>query len=86
MMSLIDRWVELGQSKVNEIGATGVSGAMMADGIDSSFTLSDWSTILGMIYVLSMLIPRIIQFGKWLYNKWETRNGTSRGKETSGKS
>lgn len=83
MMNLIDKWVAVGQHKVNEVGATATSGALI---VSDSLTLGDWSTILGMVYVSSMLIPRLIQFGKWLYSKWERKNGTSRGKETSRKS
>lgn len=73
MMSLIDRWIAIGQNRVNELGATAASGAMMADGVGDSFTLSDWSTMLGMIYVSTMLIPRLIEFGKWIYKKLEKK-------------
>ena len=73
MMNLIDRWILFGHNKFNEVGATATSGAMVAGSIDESLTLGDWSTILGMIYILSMLIPRLIQFGKWIYSKWEER-------------
>lgn len=73
IMNLIDRWVSFGQNKFNEVGATATSGAMVANGINDHFTLSEWSTILGMIYVLSMLIPRLIELVKWLYSKFKVK-------------
>lgn len=71
---ILDKWASFAHNKINEIGATFVSGGMVANGVDDRWTLSEWSTLLGMIYVSSMLIPRLIEFGKWLYKKWENRN------------
>jgi len=71
---ILDKWASFAQHKVNEIGATFVSGGMVANGVDDSYTLTDFSTILGMIYVSTMLVPRLIEFGKWLIKKWEKRN------------
>lgn len=71
---ILDKWASFAQNKANEVFATFTSGAMVADGVDDSWTLAEWSTILGMIYVSSMLIPRLIEFGKWLKIKWRKRN------------
>ena len=75
MTNLINRWAEFAHYKANEIVATFTSGAMVANGIDERFTLADWSTVLGMVYVSSMLIPRLIEFFKWLKKKWEKYRG-----------
>ena len=71
MTNLIDRWTEVATHKVNEVGATATSGTMVVSGLDSGWTLTDWSTALGMLYIITMLIPRFILFGKWLMKKWE---------------
>jgi len=75
MTNLIDRWTELTHNKLNEFGATATSGTMVVDGFDDSWTLADWSTALGMFYIITMLIPRIFEFGKWLMKKWEKYRG-----------
>lgn len=72
--NLIDRWMSFAHSKFNEVGATATSGAMVVDGFDDSWTLADWSTVLGMIYIATMLIPRFIEFGRWVVKKWESKN------------
>ena len=74
---ILDKWSSFAHNKINEVGATFTSGTMVVDGLDDSWTLTDWSTVLGMIYVSSMLIPRLYEFGKWLYKKWEKRNDES---------
>ncbi len=71
---MMTKWVDIAHHRVNEIVATFVSGGMVANGVDDSWTLVDWSTVLGMVYVSSMLIPRLYEFGKWLMKKWENRN------------
>lgn len=73
MNRFFNKWIEAGHNKVNEIGATLTSGAMVANGMAESWTLSDWSTLIGIIYVLSMLIPRLIAGYQWLKTKWENR-------------
>ena len=82
MMTFIERWIEFTHSRVNEIVASVTSGAFVANGFDDewNFTLSDASTILGMCYISSLLIPRLYEFGKWIKNKWEKRNDRDRDK------
>lgn len=77
MMNLIDKWTEIATNKVNELVATGASATIVADRFDDSWTLADWSTLLGMVYIITMLIPRFIMFGKWLKEKWEKYRGKS---------
>ena len=69
--SFINRWIELGHNKVNELGATLTSTTMVVDGIDDRWSMADWSTLLGMIYVISMIIPRIFQLYLWIKQKIE---------------
>lgn len=78
MTNLIDRWVELAHYKVNQITATFTSGAMVANGLDDRWTMGDWSTLLGMIYVSTMLIPRFYEFYKWLKRQWEKWRGNKK--------
>ena len=73
VMSFLDRWVDFAHSKSNETVATFTSGALVAGGIDDSLTLADWSTILGIAYLITMLIPRLYKFIKWTMRKRKNR-------------
>lgn len=76
MINLMNKWADYAHNKANEAAATFTSGTLVADGLDDRWTLADWSTLLGMIYVLSMLIPRLVEFVKWLIKKWRKRNAS----------
>jgi hypothetical protein len=69
MTNLIDRWISLAHNKANEVTATAASGVMVADSMTVTFTLNDLSTILGMLYIISMLIPRLYELVKWIIRK-----------------
>lgn len=68
-MKIIDRLVELGNNRVNETLATLTGGTLAYGGINDSWTLSDWSALVGMIYVLMMIAVKIYDFIKWLKKK-----------------
>lgn len=80
---MMNRWIELAHNRVNEMISAFVSGGMVATGtnkamqsqqaIESSLTLSEWSTILGMAYISSMLLPRLYEFFKWLLSKFKRK-------------
>ncbi len=75
MMEALDRLYEIAQNKFNVFMTYLTSGAIVADGavkkvspkaVEAGLTLSDWQIIVGMIYVISMIIPRLYAFYKWL--------------------
>lgn len=77
-MTIFQKWTELANNRINEGAATVTSGTIVADSFIDSFTLADWSTILGMIYIGSMLIPRLYSFAQWVKEKWEKRHERKR--------
>jgi len=73
IMTFLERWADFAHLRVNETIATFASGALVANGIDERLTLADWSTILGMIYISTMLVPRLFDFVRWIYKKIKSK-------------
>lgn len=65
-MNLIDRWAQIAENKFNDGAGVVTTGTLAASNWTDEITLGDVSTFIGMLYIISLLIPRIYHGYQWL--------------------
>ena len=73
---------EAGQSRASEVVAVVTSGTLVAHSVIEELTLTDWSAIMGIIYVGIMILIKLVEGVRFLMKWRENRNGKKKTTKT----